>query len=56
MMICTECNGNGFLQNGNNMNLDNSSGLTVAFTTLKQVPETTCPTCLGNGYQRGGSF
>lgn len=53
MRICTECNGNGFLQNGNNMNLDNNAGTTVAFTTLTQVPETVCTTCLGTGKQTG---
>jgi hypothetical protein len=56
MRSCTECFGNGFLQNGNNMNLDNGgggSGATITFTTLKTVPETPCSTCLGTGIQNG---
>lgn len=53
MIMCTQCNGNGGLQNNECMNRDNNAGSTVAFTTLTQVPETICGSCLGTGRMTG---
>lgn len=45
MMVCTECNGKGYLQNNEPLNAPNSG----TFTAPTQVAETVCPSCLGAG-------
>jgi hypothetical protein len=45
MMVCTQCNGKGYLASGEPLNVAGQG----TFTAPTQVPETPCPSCVATG-------
>lgn len=50
MQVCTECQGAGYLQNNDSIQVGLGSN---AFTQKATAPVTVCPTCLGAKYSTG---
>ena len=50
MMKCSQCHGNGLLQNNQSIEVGAGSN---TFTQSKTAPQSICPTCLGTGINTG---